>query len=58
MIFGTSASARAVDSASRPGARRAMKARMKSMSGVTPAGTPSITAPIIGEWLCPKISTR
>ena len=53
-ISGASVSTRAVDSAP-PGALRAMKALMKSMSGATPAGRPSITPPIMGAWLWPKI---
>ena len=57
-ISGWSASFRRVDQAFCPGARRAIKAATRSMSGAKPAGRPSITQPMAGAWDWPKTVTR
>ena len=52
---GSSASRRAVDMGLFPGARRAISARIKSISTPMPGGTCSNTTPMAGPWDSPKM---
>ena len=53
---GRSDSFRAVEVLFCPGARRAISARMNSLSSFSPAGTPVSTTPMAGPWDSPNIS--
>ena len=55
---GASASRRAVDVASRPGARRSRNACRAARSIAKPAGRPSIVTPMAGAWDWPKMVMR